>query len=373
MPALAHHDLATKSQQKGMSMIPNVDKFAAVQRKLYDVAHRTPHELKPLGYQILNTGLDPSRNYVDPDFMSLPLHDCEHLRRLSPEQTAVVTAYFFAQLYTHVMNGEIDVIHHNSTAADMCFERASNAWTVLFQESSEEQDHVITFRAVNLGLCGDVGVPPAKAGRYGPLFRWLTDYLAREGKNLRAQTYGGLTLSVRFLANLELKRQELYLHAGAAKETLHEVAVAITDAHRTDEARHTATSWEYGTGFFKECSEGDQAMIRGLLTDRLTEMLDRHYSDRALTEANGNTRCAVHCLGRALKLPAFADFPLTIDQLKESWIARSLSTAHSESYTKSLKWFANQWMRFVDEFKLAPPNPGDASWQRFRQAAAAAA
>jgi hypothetical protein len=344
------------------------EKFAAAQRKLYDQAHTHAHELKPLGYQILRTGLDTSRNYVNPDFMSLPLHECQFLKELTPEQMSVVTAYFFAQVYTHVMNGEIDVVQHNSKAADLLFPRASDEWTVLLQESSEEHDHIITFRCINQGLTGDNGVPPVQAGRYGPLFRWLTAYLAKEESNLSAQEYGALTLSVRFLANLELKRQELYLHADAPAGSLHEVAVAITDGHRTDEARHTATSWEYGTGFFRDCSDSERQHIRGLLADRLGEMLDRHFSDRAQNEANGNTRCAIHCLNKAMQHPSFSGFPATMDQLKASWRDNSYALGRSDSYKKSLKWFAKQWMRFVDKFEVQPHTP-DSAWQRFREMA----
>jgi len=349
-------------------MLPNFERFVQAQRKLYDSSHKQPHELKPYGYQILKAGLDPSRNYLNPDFMSLPLNDCEYLSRLTPEQISVLSAHFFAQLYTHVMNGEIDVIHHNSKAADLLFSRGSDEWTVLLQESSEEHDHIITFRSLILGLLGNVGVPPVGAGRYGPLFRWLTSYLAAEQHNLTANAYGALTLSVRFLANLELKRQELYLHADAPEGTVHAAAVAITDGHRTDESRHTATSWEYGTGFFQGCNDADRRLIRGLLAGRLGEMLNRHFSDRAQNEINGNAKCAIYCLDKALQHKAFADFPVTVDQLRESWRSRSIGCYYSESYSKSIKWFAKQWLRFVDEFEIRPDTP-DSSWNRFRQLA----
>jgi hypothetical protein len=350
-------------------MLPNFEKFVQAQRKLFDNSHKQPHELKQYGYQILKAGLDTSRNYMNPDFMSLPMNDCEHLRALTPEQVSVLTAHFFAQLYIHVMNGEIDVIHHNSKAADLLFSRASDEWTVLLQESSEEHDHVITFRSVSLGLLGNTGVPPVGAGRYGPLFRWLTAYLAAEQHNLSAQAYGALTLSVRFLANLELKRQELYLHADSPDGTLHPAAVAITDGHRTDESRHTATSWEFGTGFFRSCSESDKHLIRGLLAGRLDEMLNRHFSDRAQNEANGNTKCAIYCLDKALQHPAFSSFPVTVDQLRESWRQKSIACHYSDSYKKSIAWFAKQWIRFVDEFQIQPTQV-DSSWTHFRRQAA---
>ena len=109
--------------------MPDFQRFAATQRKLYDRAHHASHELKPLGFEIQRAGLNTSRYYLNPDFMSLPFEDCEILGRLTAEQVSVVTAYFYAQLYAHVMNGEIDVVQHNARAADLLFERASDEWT----------------------------------------------------------------------------------------------------------------------------------------------------------------------------------------------------------------------------------------------------
>lgn len=134
------------------------------------------------------------------------------------------------------------------------------------------------------------------------------------------------------------------------------------------EARHTATSWEYGTGFFRDCTDGEKHHIRGLLADRLSEMFDRHFSDRAQNEANGNTRCATHGLNKALRHPAYAGFPATIEQLKASWRDKSYECGRSDSYKKSLKWFAKQWMRFVDKFEIRP-NRADSAWQRLCQTA----
>jgi len=297
-------------------------KLTAIQNRLFERAHVEPMELKFLGIALGKQGIVGDAIYANPSMMPFPIQRCEYLKSLSNRQIAILTACFFANFYKTVANSESQALVSNMAAAEKSFEPYSDEYMILHQETSEEMDHIWTFRSVYnmvaretrseepfeapgffLGMVGSI--PQDDYNSVDTQFRLseecshilellhkpeglqiLLDEMKKKGRGFRYRTQhfligdamrllpaedvqslglGGLWLLTRFAANVELKQGESYLFVDPEKFNYEPLAYNINQGHLHDEARHYTTSFDIGLTLYQAARPEAQAFIRELV------------------------------------------------------------------------------------------------------------
>lgn len=321
-------------------------RLTKVQNKLFEHAHSQALELKPLAIKFHKRGLQGDKLYLNPSLVALPLPVCDYLSSLSSRQVSLISAAAFANIYKYVAASEDRALTSNMYLAEKLFESYSDDYMIMHQETEEEFDHIWSFRAIHSGVCRELGVQ-SKFQRNG--FFWgeigatprnpvvkrkyqLLQFVTGHGMKLmparvvRSYGMGALWLLYRYLANVQLKQIESYLFAFPKHFNYDSLAMEISYAHATDEARHYTTSLDMGLDLYKAASLPGQNLVR----QTMQMVVESHISGYFL-----NYWETLDCWIQGIKLPAleigleslkmalhhpeFADKQVDIEQLVKTW------------------------------------------------------
>lgn len=342
--------------------MPSVDigRLLNTQARLFDNAHKTPIELKSLGLAMKQQGLDGGTLYCNPGFMLLPLKDCRHLSRLTAEQLGALTAAYFACAYSEIASSETVALRYNMAVSERVFPVYSDDYMILFNETDEEYDHIITFRNVCQALIGQgdaIGI-----GRFAQL-KPVYDTMAKYENTLCAEGFGGLYLLLRYLLNLALKQMEGFMAKNISEGRANALAMQIIDGHAQDEARHLTTSLELGLGLWEQARPASREVVTRILKTSIYSMIDKRFTpDLARV---WHHEAGVAALRRALALPQFAGAGLDADQLRGEWQSQGIEIPSSPDYENSRRWMAAQIAHLANRLNLKL-TPGGPAFERYQ-------
>lgn len=337
----------------------DIDRFMKIQEKLFENAHKTPTELKPLGFAMKKQGIDTETLYCNPNFMLLPFDDCAHLSRLTPEQISVLTATYFASAYAEIASSETLALRYNMTVSEMVYPIYSDEYMVLFNETDEEYDHIITFRNVCLGLIGRGDVIGVNHFQHlKPVYETFERYKDR----LCPNGFGGLFLLMRYLLNLALKQLEGFMAMNIPGGRANPLAMEIIDGHAQDEARHLTTSLDLGIGLWERATPRSRELVSGALRISIYSMIEKRFSSDLSRVWHHEASLAV--LTRALEHPAFAGFGTTVPDLKAAWEKAGIEIRNGAEFDQSRRWIAGQIAYLVERMGLKLTPSGE-SFERY--------
>jgi P-aminobenzoate N-oxygenase AurF len=348
--------------ERGYTMTPQplqsndpVDTLLRRQIKLFEHAHRAPIELKGLGISIKRQGIDKTKHYVNPNFLLLPLRECPYLSKLNAEQLSVLSALYFAQAYSEIATSETIALRYNMVASEMVFPLYSDPYMVLFHETAEEFDHIITFRSICQGLIGRGDVI---GGENFPHLKTAPELFERYKGRLCSNGFASLYLLMRYMLNLALKQLEGFMASGIDESLIAPLAREVIAGHAEDEARHLTTSLELGLGLFRRATAKSRELIAGLVRLAIYSMIDRRFSIELASTWNFDAGCGV--LMKALGRPEFADFPLNAETLRSFWAKNEIRIPSSPEFENSRRWLATQLHRLTEKMEMTVTPHGDA-------------
>lgn len=347
----------------------DVDRLLGLQTRLFENAHKTPAELKSLGIAVKQQGIDTSTLYCNPQFMLLPFEDCPHLAHLTPEQVSVLTATYFASAYAEIASSETLALRYNMMVAEMLFPIYSDQYMILFHETDEEFDHIITFRNVCQALAGRGDVIGVNHfGHLKPVYETFDRYKGR----VCPSGFGGMYLLMRYLLNLALKQLEGFMTANIPTDRANPLAMRIVAGHAHDEARHLTTSIELGLGLWERATPEARDLVSRTLRLSVYAMIDKRFS--ADLSKVWHHESSVGVLKRALEHPVFAGFPASVPEMKASWEKAGIQIKNTAEFDNSRRWLALQIARLVDRMglKLTPSGEAFERYQDYARPAVAA-
>ena len=318
-----------------MTAVKVNNRLTKIQNKLFERAHTKPLELKFLAIALNKQGIQGDKLYSNPEMIPLPMRNCEYLMSLNARQQAIISAAYFANFYKAVANSESQTLVSNMGVADKVFEPYSDEYMVMHQETSEELDHIWSFRTVHSMVsretgvhqsfnepgffCGKVGAMPQsefetldtrftfdtehketllsllKSDRFHHTlseqwhsqdrpwrYRTLRFLIGDAIRMLPAETVqqhglGGLWLLYRYISNVELKQAEAYLFDAPEKFDYEPLAFEINQGHLEDEARHYTTSFDLGLEIYNAASPAAQDLIRQMLKTVLEDYISASF------------------------------------------------------------------------------------------------
>jgi hypothetical protein len=329
----------------------DIERLHRIQGKLFENAHKVPTELKALGFAMKQQGVDTETLYCNPNFMLLPFDDCAHLSRLTQEQLGVLTATYFASAYAEIATSETLALRYNMMVSEMVYPIYSDQYMLLFNETDEEFDHIITFRNVCQALIGRGDVIGVNHfAHLKPVYETFERYKDR----VCANGFGGLFLLMRYLLNLALKQLEGFMAMNIPTGRANSLAMEIIDGHAQDEARHLTTSLEMGLGLWERATPRSRELVSGALRISIYSMIDKRFSSDLSKVWHHEASLAV--LKRALEEPAFAGFGATVPELQASWEKQGIEIQNGAEFDQSRRWLACQIAYLVERMglKLTP-------------------
>lgn len=329
-------------------MKTELDVLVEKQTALYEHAHSQPIELKPFGFALKREGIDQTRLYCNPAYMPLPFHH-DAFAGLSRAQLSVLTASFFARVYAEIAGSELLAIKYNNLVADGVFKRYSDDYMVLFNETAEECDHVVTFRAINQAVIGD---PTAVDSRNFPHLVSALSYLDMLRKKLSGEAFGASFLLLRYILNLALKQLEGFMQLGLDTADTAPVAKSIVTHHSSDEARHLTTSVGIGMALYRRAAAPERKIVANTVKQAMSSMIFARFGE---TRSMLHAQLAQDALALAVRHPVFAerDGAQLCSVAKEFANEVPLST----EYASSQRWLARQVQRLSADLEVAPIVP----------------
>jgi hypothetical protein len=338
----------------------NVEKLLSIQAKLFDNAHKNPSELKSLGMAMRRQGIDTSTFYCNPAFMLLPFDHCPQLSQLSAQQMSVLTATYFAAAYAEIASSETLALRYNMMVTEAVFPTYSDNYMILFNETDEEFDHIITFRNVCQAIVGRGDVIGVDHFQH---LRPVYDTFDRYKDRLCPNGFGAMYLLMRYLLNLALKQLEGFMTADLPAGKTNPLALEIIAGHAQDEARHMTTSLELGMGLWERATPKSRDLVSSVLRISIYSMIDKRFSSNIPKVWHHLASQAV--LKRALEHTAFADFPMTVPELVASWESNGIPIASSPEFESSRRWLSAQIAHLVRRMNLQLTPSGE-SFERYQ-------
>jgi hypothetical protein len=329
-------------------MKTELDVLVERQTLLHEHAHERPIELKPYGFALKREGIDLTRLYCNPRYLPLPLHH-EAFAGLTRAQLSVLTAAFFARVYAEIAGSELLAIKYNNLVAEGVFQRYSDDYMVLFNETAEECDHVVTFRAINQAIVGDPFAVDSR--RYSHLAGAIS-YLDLLRSKLSGEAFGASFLLLRYILNLALKQLEGFMQLGLESVDTASLAKEIVTHHSADEARHLTTSVGIGMALYRASDGPSRKTVASAIKQTMSSMLFARFGD---TRAMLHARLAQEALDVAVRHPAFAG----VDGARLSTVAREFASEIplSTEYASSQRWLARQLQRLANDLDVRPVLP----------------
>lgn len=348
----------------------DVERLMRIQSRLFDRAHESATELKPLGIAMKKRGLEAKTLYCNPAFMLLPFEQCDTLRQLSDEQLGALTGYYFAAAYAEIASSETLALRYNMEVSEAVFPTYSDDYMLLFHETAEEYDHIITFHNVSKALVGRgdaIGVNHFQ--HLKPVYETFEKYKDR----LCPEGFGALYLLLRYLLNLALKQLEGFMASNLPEGRANPLAQQIIQGHANDEARHLTTSLELGMGLWERAEPKSRALVSSILRLSLYSMIDQRFS--ADLSRVWHHRASLGVLERALEQPLFEEFPASVEDLKNSWERSGITIGNTREYENSRRWLAAQIAHLAErmQLNLVPSGESFEHYQDFVQPQAARA
>ena len=358
-------------------------RLTKVQNKLFEHAHTTALELKPLAIQFSKEGIISNQFCTNPRLLALPLGIGEGLESLSNQQISLLSAALFGLIYRYVACSEYQVINSNMVVAEKVFERYSDEYMILYQETMEEYDHIWSFRTIYKTVCRELGcqekfqTPGFFRHELGSTPRnqlrsWKYQFLqliTGEGIRLmspsmvRKSGVGAMWLLYRYIANVQLKQTESYMFCFPEVFDYNPLAREITQAHANDEARHYTTSLDIGLDLYRAASSQGRKWVQKMITMVLEsyigyyylnywEMLDLYVKGVKLSALSHG----LEALAMALQHPDFAESEIkNIEELVHIWHQQKLgNTLGQKDQVRIKRWHytAQQIQRLVQALDL---------------------
>ena len=358
-------------------------RLTKVQNKLFEHAHTTALELKPLAIKFSKKGIVSNQFCTNPRLLALPLGIGEGLESLSNQQISLLSAALFGLIYRYVACSEYQVINSNMVVAEKVFERYSDEYMILYQETMEEYDHIWSFRTIYKTVCRDLGcqekfqTPGFFRHELGSTPRnqlrsWkyhFLQFMTGEGIRLmspgmvRQSGVGAMWLLYRYIANVQLKQTESYMFCFPEVFDYNPLSREITQAHANDEARHYTTSLDIGLDLYRAASSQGQKWVQKMITMVLEsyisyyylnywEMLDLYVKGVKLSALNHG----LEALAMALQHPDFAESEIkNIEELVNIWHQQKLGNSLGQKDQVRLKrwhYTAQQLQRLVQALDL---------------------
>lgn len=329
-------------------MKTELDILVEKQTLLHQHAHAHPIELKPFGFALKRDGIDLTRLYCNPSYLPLPFHH-EAFSRLTRAQLSALTAAFFARVYAEIAGSELLAIAYNNVVAEGVFKRYSDDYMVLFNETAEECDHVVTFRAINQAIVGD---PTVVDSRRFPHLAQARSYLDLLRTKLSGEGFGATFLLLRYILNLALKQLEGFMQLGLDRTDAVPVALDIVKHHSADEARHLTTSVGIGLALYRATDAAGRKTVANTIKQAMSNMVFARFGE---TESILHAQLAQDALAIAVSHAAFAD----LDGAALCRIAKehAREARLSQEYTSSQRWLARQLQRLAADLEVAPVVP----------------
>ena len=382
-----------------MTSVAINQRLTKVQNKLFEHAHSEPLELKPLAIKFSKQGLVGEKLYTNPRLIALPLGVDSSLASLNARQISLISAATFALIYRYVACSEDLILNSNMVIAEKVFDRYSDDYMVLYQETEEEYDHIWSFRTIYTTVCRELGVnknfhePGFFRGEVGgtptnKLLDWqyrLLQFITGDGvrlmspKLVRQSGVGAMWLLYRFVANVQLKQTESYLFDDPEKFDYNPLAREITQAHATDEARHYTTSLDIGLDLYQAASSQGKHWVRYMLKTVVEsyiryyflnywEMLDLYLKGikiPAIVHGLESLRMASHH-------PDFAELSVDPENLLRTWHQLEIGkTTGTMGSVKRKRWHytAQQLERLIKalDLELNTQSLGE-TYQRYQEA-----
>lgn len=385
---------------------PVIERLTKSQNGLYEHAHSHPCELKFLGIKFSKQGIDGEKLYGNPQMLGLPFGNCKYLDSLTARQRSIISAINFGYLYKIVARSEVIALTANMNAADRVFPQYSDEWMVLFQETQEEMDHIWTFRTIFNSILSQVGATESlnestffggenspttpverqtyRPDKIGSVEWWSTwndqswenrmlYHIFHNAKNIPdheipGSAIGALYLLHRYLGNVHLKQMETFLFHNPDNWNYDPVAMEITKAHFTDEARHYTTSYDLGLELFKVSDTSSQNMIKFFLKHLIEGHMRTFYLTFAEMVEMGHQGIMVtpyllglNSLRWALRHPEFQDSQTDINALTQDWQNRQIAKNIGGLQKKRWRYVSQQLERLIDSvgIKIDPEATGD--------------
>jgi hypothetical protein len=338
----------------------DIERLLRIQGRLFENAHTHPLELKPLGFLVKKQGIDTATLYCNPDFMLLPLRQCQHLAQLTPQQTSVLTAIYFACAYAEIASSETLALRYNMMVSEMSFPTYSDQYMILFHETDEEYDHIITFRNICQALAGSGEIIGVNHFHH---LKPVYETFERCKSQLCPSGFGAMFLLMRYLLNLALKQLEGFMAANLPADRANPLALKIIEGHAHDEARHLTTSLELGLGLWERATPRSRDLVSAALRISIYSMIDKRF---ATDLANlWHHEASLKVLERALQHPLFGEFPLTLSGLQDSWRRAGIRLENSAEYESSRRWLAGQIAYLVRRMSMKLVPRGE-SFERYQ-------
>lgn len=369
-----------------LTRAPEVSRLVKIQNSLYENAHSEPCELKHLAIQLTQAPNKSTQMFGHPEMVPLPFGACQYLDGLDKAQKNILSCLSYAYFYKTVARSEVLALTANIDVADRVFPQYSEEWMVLFQETQEEMDHIWSFRKLFNSILGDASrtetlneasyfdnddsssqTAPSvtkhaefNPPKVGPIQWWVdwndTSWQSRHlyhilynsktisECDIPSTVIGSLYLLHRYIANLHLKQSESYLFHDADKHDYNPIALQITHAHASDEARHYTTSLDLGLELFKHSNKSDQEMIRFFLKHLIEGHMRNFYLNFSEIVSLGNAGrmtapyvIGLRCLEAAKHHPHFQADSIDVMQLARSWNVAKIAQG-SSAPVQALRW-----------------------------------
>ena len=323
-----------------------MQRILVTQSRLYEHVHTESMELKPLGFKIKKEGINTQKFYCNPYFLLLPFKECDTLSKLTTEQMSVISAIYYGSTYAEIASSETIALTYNLVAAEKVFDIYSDDYMILFHETAEETDHIITFHNVCKGLLGTgEALGPRHFNHLKPVYESFKIFEPK----LCNYGFASMYLLMRYLLNLALKQLESFMAQGIADEKIHSTSQAIISGHAADEARHTTTSLQLGMALYERASKTSQSFLRSLLKRSIYSMIDRRFSPP--TEQYQYS-IAQQVLAKAFTYPEFDGIGITHSELEGAWNKHGVIITPSREYENSQRWIAQQIQRLVNHLDI---------------------
>lgn len=331
-----------------MQATPKFDRFVKIQNQFFERVHTESCELKPLGYEMKKKGINTSKLYCNPEYILLPFEECEYLAQLTSKQLSIITACFYAMEHARTLNLESITLTWNLKAAEV-FPAYSEEYMVLFQETNEEYDHMVTFNNISQGFLGRKVDQDYYARRQYRL--QVLEGLVKEfrGEKLPVSAF---YLVNRFIQNLMVKQSEGFMFNYPDKYEYDDLAKRLTFAHSNDEARHFTTSFDLGSYLYHQCDKTTRKGLRLIFNSMMVDNIVESFGTAHFR--NYIYPLSLDALKEAMQNPLFGDFPINFEGLTKSWEEKKIKFDIEKKtvFLESQKWVASQYERLIDELDL---------------------
>ena len=362
----------------------SAQRLTKIQNKLFEHAHSEALELKPIGIKFSRRGILPDKLCLHPRLIALPIGSGAGLESLSTQEINLISIALYGLIYRNVACGEDTTLISNMYVAEKVFDRYSDEYMVLYQETTEEYDHIWSFRTIYQAICRDLNYSGQFSTNsffeqelgHSPRNQWrarkyqFLQFMTGEGLKLmspslvRKSGAGALWLLYRYLANVQLKQTEAYLFAEPEKYNYDPLARELTESHANDEARHYTTSLDMGLALYQDANPIARQWVKSMITMTVESHIHNFYLkywemlDLYLKGINLScVKYGLEALAMVRNHPEFTHKQIldNVDDLIRIWHSEKLGDNLGDKTNlggKRWRYTAQQLQRLIDALEL---------------------